>query len=151
MDAKTMRKVADNIRILEAAMVEKAKSGHPGGSMSGTDYVNTLYSKYIVYDPDDAKWFARDRFFLDPGHMSPMLYGVLAMCGKFSIEDLKNLRQWGSVTPGHPEVDVCRGIENGSGPLGQGHAMAGGGGGVGGHTLNPQQDFPLDHQVMLCQ
>lgn len=124
MDAKTMRKVADNIRILEAAMVEKAKSGHPGGSMSGTDYVNTLYSKYIVYDPDDAKWFARDRFFLDPGHMSPMLYGVLAMCGKFSIEDLKNLRQWGSVTPGHPEVDVCRGIENGSGPLGQGHAMA---------------------------
>ena len=124
MDAKTMRKVADNIRILEAAMVEKAKSGHPGGSMSGTDYVNTLYSKYIVYDPDDAKWFARDRFFLDPGHMSPMLYGVLAMCGKFLIEDLKNLRQWGSVTPGHPEVDVCRGIENGSGPLGQGHAMA---------------------------
>ncbi len=124
MDAKTMRKVADNIRILEAAMVEKAKSGHPGGSMSGTDYVKTLYSKYIVYDPDDAKWFARDRFFLDPGHMSPMLYGVLAMCGKFSIEDLKNLRQWGSVTPGHPEVDVCRGIENGSGPLGQGHAMA---------------------------
>ena len=89
-----MRKVADYIRILEAAMVEKAKSGHPGGSMSGTDYVNTLYSKYIVYDPDDAKWFARDRFFLDPGHMSPMLYGVLAMCGKFSIEDLKNLRQW---------------------------------------------------------
>ena len=64
MDAKTMRKVADNIRILEAAMVEKAKSGHPGGSMSGTDYVNTLYSKYIVYDSDDAKWFARDRFFL---------------------------------------------------------------------------------------
>lgn len=124
MDAKVMKKVADNIRILEAAMVEKAKSGHPGGSMSGTDYVNTLYSKYMVYDPDDAEWFARDRFFLDPGHMSPMLYGVLAMCGKYSIDDLKALRQWGSVTPGHPEVDRLRGIENGSGPLGQGHVMA---------------------------
>lgn len=124
MDAKTMRKVADNLRILEVAMVEKAKSGHPGGSMSGTDFVNTLYSKYLVYDPDDANWFARDRFFLDPGHMSPMLYAVLAMCGKYTIEDLKDLRQWGSVTPGHPEVDVARGIENGSGPLGQGHVMA---------------------------
>ncbi len=124
MNAETMKKVADNIRILEAAMVEKAKSGHPGGSMSGTDYVNTLYSKYIVYDPDDAHWFARDRFFLDPGHMSPMLYGVLAMCGKYTISDLQQLRQWGSITPGHPEVDVEHGIENGSGPLGQGHVMA---------------------------
>ncbi len=124
MNAETMKKVADNIRILEAAMVEKAKSGHPGGSMSGTDYVNTLYSKYIVYDPDDAHWFARDRFFLDPGHMSPMLYGVLALCGKYSITDLQRLRQWGSITPGHPEVDVEHGIENGSGPLGQGHVMA---------------------------
>lgn len=124
MNAETMKKVADNIRILEAAMVEKAKSGHPGGSMSGTDYVNTLYSKYIVYDPDDAHWFARDRFFLDPGHMSPMLYGVLALCGKYSISDLQQLRQWGSITPGHPEVDVEHGIENGSGPLGQGHVMA---------------------------
>lgn len=124
MDAKTMNRAADNIRILEAAMVEKAKSGHPGGSMSGTDYTNVLYSKYIVYDPDDGRWFARDRFFLDPGHMSPMLYGVLAMSGKYSIEDLKDLRQWGSATPGHPEVDVDRGIENGSGPLGQGHVMA---------------------------
>lgn len=124
MNAETMKKVADNIRILEAAMVEKAKSGHPGGSMSGTDYVNTLYSKYIVYDPDDAHWFARDRFFLDPGHMSPMLYGVLALCGKYSITDLQHLRQWGSITPGHPEVDVEHGIENGSGPLGQGHVMA---------------------------
>ena len=124
MDAKAMNKVADNLRILEAAMVEKAKSGHPGGSMSGTDFINVLYSKYIVYDPDDGQWFARDRFFLDPGHMSPMLYSVLAMCGKFSIDDLKEFRQWGSVTPGHPEVDVERGIENGSGPLGQGHVMA---------------------------
>lgn len=124
MNAQQMSKVADNLRILEAAMVEAAKSGHPGGSMSGTDYVNTLYSKYLIYDPDDAAWFGRDRFYLDPGHMSPMLYAVLAMCGNYTIEDLKSFRQWGSRTPGHPELDFTRGIENGSGPLGQGHVMA---------------------------
>lgn len=124
MDVNVMNKVADNIRILEATMVETAKSGHPGGSMSGTDFVNVLYSSYMVYDPDDATWFARDRFFLDPGHMSPMIYGVLALCGKYSIDDLKHFRQWMSATPGHPEVDFSRGIENGSGPLGQGHVMA---------------------------
>lgn len=124
MDANVMNKVADNLRILEAAMVEAAKSGHPGGSMGGTDFVNMLYAKYLVYDPEDPKWFARDRFFLDPGHMSPMLYAVLALCGKYSVEDLQHFRQWGSATPGHPEVDFARGIENGSGPLGQGHAMA---------------------------
>lgn len=124
MDVNLMNKVADNLRVLEATMVEAAKSGHPGGSMGGTDFLNVLYSKFLVYDPDDANWFARDRFFLDPGHMSPMLYSVLAMCGKYTIDDLKQFRQWGSVTPGHPELDVERGIENGSGPLGQGHAMA---------------------------
>lgn len=124
MDANVMNKVADNLRILEAAMVEAAKSGHPGGSMGGTDFVNMLYAKYLVYDPEDPEWFARDRFFLDPGHMSPMLYAVLALCGKYSVEDLQHFRQWGSATPGHPEVDFARGIENGSGPLGQGHAMA---------------------------
>ena len=106
MDVNVMNKVADNIRILEAAMVEAAKSGHPGGSMGGTDFTNVLYSKYLVYDPEDPTWFARDRFFLDPGHMSPMLYGVLAMCGRYSIDDLKNFRQWQSATPGHPEVPV---------------------------------------------
>ncbi len=117
-------RAADNIRIFAAAMVEKAKSGHPGGSMGGADFVNVLYSKYLVTDYADPKWIARDRFFLDPGHMSPMLYGVLALTGKYSIEDLQHFRQWGSVTPGHPEVDPMRGVENSSGPLGQGHAMA---------------------------
>ena len=124
MDANQMNKAADNLRILEAAMVEAAKSGHPGGSMSGTDFLNVLYSNFLVYDPEDPDWFARDRFFLDPGHMSPMLYSVLAMCGKYSIDDLKQFRQWQSATPGHPELDVKRGIENSSGPLGQGHVMA---------------------------
>lgn len=117
-------KAADNIRILSAAMVEKAKSGHPGGAMGGADFVNILYSEFLNYDPSDMAWPNRDRFFLDPGHMSPMLYSVLALAGFYSMEDLANFRQWGSVTPGHPEVDVQRGVENTSGPLGQGHVMA---------------------------
>ena len=121
---KNLNKAADNIRILAAAMVEKAKSGHPGGAMGGADFTNVLYAKYLVYDPDDASWANRDRFFLDPGHMSPMLYGALACAGKYTMEELQEFRQWGSVTPGHPEVDVACGIENTSGPLGQGHTMA---------------------------
>ena len=119
-----LNKAADNIRILAASMVEKAKSGHPGGAMGGADFVNTLFAEFLVYDPSDPKWINRDRFFLDPGHMSPMLYSVLALTGKFTLDELKQFRQWGSPTPGHPEVDVMRGIENTSGPLGQGHAMA---------------------------
>ena len=117
-------KAADNIRILSAAMVDRAKSGHPGGAMGGADYANILYSEFLKYNPDDMSWPFRDRFFLDPGHMSPMLYSVLALSGKYSMEDLKNFRQWGSVTPGHPELDTDRGVENTSGPLGQGHTMA---------------------------
>ncbi|MCB9016359.1 MAG: transketolase [Lentimicrobiaceae bacterium] len=115
---------ADNIRILAAAMVEKAKSGHPGGAMGGADFINILYSEFLRYDPSDMGWHMRDRFFLDPGHMSPMLYAVLSLSGTYSIDDLKNFRQWGSCTPGHPEVDKLRGVENTSGPLGQGHTMA---------------------------
>lgn len=124
MNTKVLDRAADNIRILAASMVEKAKSGHPGGAMGGADFINVLYSKYLITDPDDATWIARDRFFLDPGHMSPMLYSVLALTGKYTIEELQQFRQWGSVTPGHPELDPARGIENTSGPLGQGHTMA---------------------------
>lgn len=123
-DIKLMNRAADNIRILAASMVEKAKSGHPGGAMGGADFVNVLFSEFLVYDPKNPKWEGRDRFFLDPGHMSPMLYSVLALTGKFSMDELKNFRQWGTVTPGHPEVNVERGIENTSGPLGQGHTYA---------------------------
>ncbi len=119
-----MNRAADNIRILTAAMVEKAKSGHPGGAMGGADFINVLFSEFLVYDPENPFWEGRDRFFLDPGHMSPMLYSVLCMAGKYSMEDLKNFRQWGSCTPGHPERDIERGIENTSGPLGQGHTFA---------------------------
>ena len=123
-DIKVMNHAADNIRILAASMVEKAKSGHPGGAMGGADFVNVLYSEYLQYDPENPKWEGRDRFFLDPGHMSPMLYSQLALTGKFTIDELKEFRQWGSPTPGHPEVDIMRGIENTSGPLGQGHVFA---------------------------
>ena len=121
---QVMNHAADNIRILAASMVEKAKSGHPGGAMGGADFINVLYSEFLQYDPANPKWEGRDRFFLDPGHMAPMLYSQLALIGKFTLDELKQLRQWGSPTPGHPEVDVMRGIENTSGPLGQGHVFA---------------------------
>ena len=122
-DIKVLNHAADNIRILAASMVEKAKSGHPGGAMGGADFINVLYSEYLNYDPADPTWVGRDRFFLDPGHMAPMLYSQLALIGKFSLEELQQLRQWGSPTPGHPEADPKRGIENTSGPLGQGHTF----------------------------
>lgn len=125
-DNTLLNKAADNIRILSASMVERAKSGHPGGAMGGADFINVLFSEFLEYDPEDPAWELRDRFFLDPGHMSPMLYSVLCLSGKYSLDELKEFRQWGSPTPGHPEIDVMRGVENTSGPLGQGHAYAAG-------------------------
>ena len=125
-DIQVMNHAADNIRILAASMVEKAKSGHPGGAMGGADFINVLFSEYMVWDPTDPTWTGRDSFFLDPGHMSPMLYSALTLQGRFTLDEIKELRQWGSPCPGHPELDVVRGIENSSGPLGQGHAMAAG-------------------------
>lgn len=119
-----MTKAANNIRILAASMVEKANSGHPGGAMGGADFINVLFSEFLIYDPENPMWEGRDRFFLDPGHMSPMLYSTLALAGKFTLDELKQFRQWGSPTPGHPERDIMRGIENTSGPLGQGHTFA---------------------------
>ncbi len=125
-DIQVMNRAADNIRILAASMVEKAKSGHPGGAMGGADFINVLFSEYMVWDPTDPTWTGRDRFYLDPGHMSPMLYAALTLQGRFTIDEIMQLRQWGSPCPGHPELDVVRGIENSSGPLGQGHAIAAG-------------------------
>ena len=123
-DNKLMNRAADNIRILAASMVAKANSGHPGGAMGGADFVNVLFSEFLVYDPQNPRWEGRDRFFLDPGHMSPMLYSVLALTGKYTLAELAQFRQWDSPTPGHPEVNVMRGVENTSGPLGQGHTYA---------------------------
>lgn len=117
-------RAADNIRALVVQMVERSKSGHPGGAMGGADFINVLYSEFMSFDPTDSRWINRDRFFLDPGHMSPMLYAQLALVGNYSMQELAHFRQWGSPTPGHPEVDIARGVENTSGPLGQGHTMA---------------------------
>jgi transketolase len=124
MNIDINQRAADNIRILAMAMVEKSKSGHPGGAMGGADYIHILFSEFLNFDPSDPSWINRDRFFLDPGHMSPMLYSILTLTGHFTVEELKNFRQWGSPTPGHPELNILKGIENTSGPLGQGHTMA---------------------------
>ena len=124
MENSVFNRAADNLRVLIASMVEKAKSGHPGGAMGAADFLTVLYGKYLRFDPQNNKWASRDRFFLDPGHMSTMLYGILAMTGNYTMEELAQFRQWGSVTPGHPELDPERGVENTSGPLGQGHVMA---------------------------
>ena len=144
MNQKTlMNRAADNIRILTAAMVEKAKSGHPGGAMGGAVFINVLFSEFLIYDPSNPFWEGRDRFYLDPGHMSPMLYSVLAMQGKFTLEDLQQVRQWGSLTPGHPERDIAHGIENTSGPLGQGHTFA-----AGAAVAEKYLEAHLGHEVM---
>ena len=124
MNIDINHRAADNIRILSMAMVEKSKSGHPGGAMGGADFVHVLFSEFLNFDPEDPSWINRDRFFLDPGHMSPMLYSILTLTGHFKVDELKEFRQWGSTTPGHPELDIMKGIENTSGPLGQGHTMA---------------------------
>ena len=124
MNIDINQRAADNVRILAMAMVEKSKSGHPGGAMGGADFIHVLFSEFLNFDPKDPSWINRDRFFLDPGHMSPMLYSILTLTGHFTTEELKNFRQWGSPTPGHPELDILRGIENTSGPLGQGHTIA---------------------------
>src|ERR1035437_9777527 len=124
MNININQRAANNIRILSMAMVEKAKAGHPGGAMGGADFIHVLFSEFLSFDPTDPSWINRDRFFLDPGHMSPMLYSILTLTGHFKVEELKNFRQWGSPTPGHPELNILKGIENTSGPLGQGHTMA---------------------------
>ena len=142
-DKKLMNRAADNIRILAASMVEKAKSGHPGGAMGGADFINVLFSEFLVYDPEDPSWTGRDRFFLDPGHMSPMLYSALALQGKFTLDELQQFRQWGSPTPGHPEREIARGIENTSGPLGQGHTF-----GAGAAVAEKFLEARLGHEVM---
>ncbi|MFV5687641.1 transketolase family protein [Flavobacterium sp. ZT3R25] len=123
MNKKIDQLAANNIRALAISMVEKAKSGHPGGAMGGADFMHILYTEYLNFDPTEMDWTFRDRFFMDAGHLSALMYSQYYLLGNYKKEDLQNFRQWGSVTPGHPEVDVLRGIENTSGPLGQGHAM----------------------------
>lgn len=123
MNKKLDQQAADNIRALAVAMVEKANSGHPGGPMGGADFMHILYSEFFNFDPTDMEWPFRDRFFMDAGHLSTLMYAQYYLLGNYEKDDVANFRQWGSITPGHPEVDVKRGIENTSGPLGQGHTM----------------------------
>ena len=123
MNKQIDQQSADNIRALAVAMVEKAKSGHPGGPMGGADFMHILYSEFFNYDPSEMEWPFRDRFFMDAGHLSTLMYAQYYLLGNYKKDDMANFRQWGSITPGHPEVDVARGIENTSGPLGQGHTM----------------------------
>ncbi len=139
-------RAADNIRALAISMVEQANSGHPGGPMGGADFMHILYSEFLNFDPSDMSWPFRDRFFMDAGHLSTLLYAQYYLLGNYKKEDLKNFRQWGSVTPGHPEVDVLRGIENTSGPLGQGHTM-GVGAAIAAKFLAERFGYWMNHKV----
>ena len=146
MNKKIDQQAADNIRALAVAMVEKANSGHPGGPMGGADFMHILYSEFFNYDPSDMSWAFRDRFFMDAGHLSTLMYAQYYLLGNYKKEDIANFRQWGSITPGHPEVDVARGIENTSGPLGQGHTM-GVGAAIAGKFLQARFGDWMNHKV----
>ena len=146
MNKKIDQQSADNIRALAVAMVEKANSGHPGGPMGGADFMHILYSEFFNYDPTDMTWPFRDRFFMDAGHLSTLMYAQYYLLGNYKKEDVANFRQWGSITPGHPEVDVKRGIENTSGPLGQGHTM-GVGAAIAAKFLGARFGDWMDHKV----
>lgn len=146
MNQKIDNLAADNIRALAISMVEKANSGHPGGAMGGADFMHILYTEYLHFDPTEMDWPFRDRFFMDAGHLSALMYSQYYLFGNYKKEDLQNFRQWKSVTPGHPEVDVLRGIENTSGPLGQGHAM-GVGAAIAAKFLDARFKGIFDHKI----
>jgi transketolase len=105
-------------------MVQKANSGHPGGSMGAAEFFSVLYGEFLKFNPQNPYWCVRDRFFMDPGHMSAVFYSALCFIKKLTLQDLKDFRQLGSHTPGHPDLNIELGIENTSGPLGLGHAVA---------------------------
>lgn len=115
----------DTIRVLSADMVEKANSGHPGAPMGCAPITHVLYSDVMTYSPKNPKWANRDRFVLSNGHSCALLYSMLHLSGyDLSIEDLKQFRQFGSLTPGHPENVITAGVEVSTGPLGQGLSNA---------------------------
>ena len=125
IDANLDQIAVNTIKFLAVDGVEKAKSGHPGLPMGAADYSYVIWSKYLRYNPQDPKWPNRDRFILSGGHGSMLLYSLLHLAGfDMSLEDLKQFRQWGSNTPGHPEFEIEKGIETTTGPLGQGIANA---------------------------
>ncbi|MBL0686232.1 MAG: transketolase, partial [Sulfurospirillum sp.] len=119
-----MQKQADTIRFLCADIVQHANSGHPGASMGLSDII-TVLSHHIKHNPKDTKWLNRDRLVFSGGHVSPLIYSFLHLSGyDLSLEDLKDFRQLGSKTPGHPEYGDVPGVEVTTGPLGQGVANA---------------------------
>lgn len=122
---QTIDQVAVNtLRFLSIDEVEKAKSGHPGFPLGTAPLMYTVWDRFMNYNPKDPNWFNRDRFILSPGHGSALYYAMLHMAGyDVSIEQLKNFRQWGSITPGHPEYGVTPGVDASTGPLGHGFAM----------------------------
>lgn len=146
MNKKIDQLAADNIRAITISMVERANSGHPGGAMGGADFMHILYSEYLNFDPTEMDWPFRDRFFMDAGHLSALMYSQYYLLGNFQKNDVQEFRQWGSVTPGHPEVDVLRGIENTSGPLGQGHAM-GVGAAIAAKFLDERFNGVFNHKI----
>lgn len=114
----------NTLRFLAADQVEKAKSGHPGFPLGTAPLMYTLWDRFMHYNPKDPNWFNRDRFVLSPGHGSALLYAMLHLAGyDVSMEELKNFRQWGSKTPGHPEYGHTAGVDASTGPLGHGFAM----------------------------
>jgi transketolase len=147
MNNAVLKRIADNIRVLAVAMPETAKSGHPGGAMGGADFMALLYTEFLNFDPSDMSWPHRDRFFQDAGHLSSMMYGTLSLFGKYSMQELSQFRQWDSPTPGHPERDVKRGLENTSGPLGQGHVM-GCGAAIAERVLSDRFGAWTDHKTV---
>ena len=124
-DLKLAKEAADTIRILSAEAVQKAKSGHPGMPMGCADFALVLWYKYLRHNPKNPNWLGRDRFVLSAGHGSMLLYSLLHLFEYgLSMDDLKSFRQWGSRTPGHPEVGHTAGVEVTTGPLGSGFASA---------------------------
>lgn len=122
---QTIDQVAVNtLRFLSIDEVEKAKSGHPGFPLGTAPLMYTVWDRFMNYNPKDPNWFNRDRFILSPGHGSALYYAMLHLAGyDVSVEQLKNFRQWGSITPGHPEYGVTPGVDASTGPLGHGFAM----------------------------
>src|SRR5664279_3481403 len=113
------------LRFLAVDTVEKAKSGHPGAPLGDAPMAYLLFHKFMRHNPANSKWSNRDRFVLSNGHASALLYSVLHLTGyKVSMDDLKQFRQWGSNTAGHPEYGHTDGVEVTTGPLGQGFAMS---------------------------
>ena len=155
LDSELRKSCVNTIRFLAADAVEKAKSGHPGAPMGMADMAFVLWNQFLRYDPDDPDWKNRDRFVLSAGHASMLLYSLLHLAGyKLSMDELKNFRQWNSLTPGHPEYGLTPGVECTTGPLGSGFSNAAGmalGAKMMGSRFNSSDISLIDSRIfVLC-